>query len=895
MTMKQGCRVLVVLLSLAIARAAAATTPIFLSDTDGVTNTLIFQVNQSTGALTQIVSISPANGEVLGLAAASDNLLYAAAQNGNVLAITVSPPGITVLGNIGANLIGGLAMSSGGILYALDEGSDQLSTIQTSPVGKTVIGQVHVGSPSGPVLDISGGDLAQDASGTWYLWTNSSQDLYTLNVATAVATQLDPGTAGLGAKSGLAIDYQGGGLLYGSSGSLNQLLTLNKTNGVTISGLNFCDPTLGCPTGYDARFGDLASPFNCDDGNICTTDSFVLGTGCVHTNNSAPCNDNLFCNGTDTCSGGTCSHTGDPCPGPDGDNDCEESCDEATDACTADDPNDSACSDGLFCDGTETCSSGTCGSSTGNPCLGHNTGPACNDSCDEGTDTCTASDTSGTSCDDGLFCTVTDTCDGGGSCVGTGDPCPGPDGDTNCAESCNEGANDCTAADADGTLCRADAGECDVAETCLSGACPADSFEPVGTACGDPSNTECTNRDTCDGGGSCQANDETEGTGCGDPSDTACTDPDACNGAGTCLVNHAPTSVVCRAATTGGVCDEVEFCDGAGNCPADGFKPSTVECRADAGECDVAENCTGNSPFCPPNGFEASGTACGDPSDTACDNPDSCDGNNTCLDNLEPSTVECRATTGTCDAAETCDGAGNCPADGVKAAGTPCPSDGNVCTLDECDGASTLCQHPAGNAGTTCRAAAGDCDVAETCNGTSITCPADAFKAAGATCGSPTNTDCTDPDTCNGAGVCLANNAANGTACEDGNACTTGETCTNGACAGGSGTCALDHYKCYQGRDLKNPKFTKTTATTSDQIIANETVELQKVKFVCTPVDKNGEGISDLNAHLTCYQIKAANLSQRPTLEVSTQFQSSKFQAKKGKLLCVPGSRTILP
>jgi len=60
------------------------------------------------------------------------------------------------------------------------------------------------------------------------------------------------------------------------------------------------------------------------------------------------------------------------------------------------------------------------------------------------------------------------------------------------------------------------------------------------------------------------------------------------------------------------------------------------------------------------------------------------------------------------------------------------------------------------------------------------------------------------------------------------------------------------------GRDLKNPKFTKTTATTSDQIIANETVELQKVKFVCTPVDKNGEGISDLNAHLT------ATRSRRP-------------------------------
>ena len=44
------------------------------------------------------------------------------------------------------------------------------------------------------------------------------------------------------------------------------------------------------------------------------------------------------------------------------------------------------------------------------------------------------------------------------------------------------------------TECRADAGECDVAETCDgAGACPADSFEPSGTTCGDPSDTDTQN------------------------------------------------------------------------------------------------------------------------------------------------------------------------------------------------------------------------------------------------------------------------------------------------------------------------------------------------------------------------------------------------------------------
>src|SRR4029077_1101857 len=41
-------------------------------------------------------------------------------------------------------------------------------------------------------------------------------------------------------------------------------------------------------------------------------------------------------------------------------------------------------------------------------------------------------------------------------------------------------------------------------------------------------------------------------------------------------------------------------------------------------------------------------------------------------------------------------------------------------------GVDDACQHAAGNAGTLCRSAAGVCDLAESCDGTSPTCPADA-------------------------------------------------------------------------------------------------------------------------------------------------------------------------
>ena len=48
-------------------------------------------------------------------------------------------------------------------------------------------------------------------------------------------------------------------------------------------------------------------------------------------------------------------HAGNPCPGPDGDGNCAESCNEAADNCTAADPNASACNDGVFCNGVEFC------------------------------------------------------------------------------------------------------------------------------------------------------------------------------------------------------------------------------------------------------------------------------------------------------------------------------------------------------------------------------------------------------------------------------------------------------------------------------------------------------------------------------------------------------------
>jgi cysteine-rich repeat protein len=80
--------------------------------------------------------------------------------------------------------------------------------------------------------------------------------------------------------------------------------------------------------------------------------------------------------------------------------------------------------------------------------------------------------------------------------------------------------------------------------------------------------------------------------------------------------------------------------------------------------------------------------------------------------------------------------------------------------------------------------------VAETCDGSTIGCPADALEPASTVC-RPDAGDCDVAESCTGASAACPADVVepDGTSCDDAQTCTSGDLCVSGACTGESTQC----------------------------------------------------------------------------------------------------------
>ncbi|MGE0824069.1 MAG: S8 family serine peptidase [Candidatus Binatia bacterium] len=109
---------------------------------------------------------------------------------------------------------------------------------------------------------------------------------------------------------------------------------------------------------------------------------------------NADCNDGLYCNGIETCVSGTCQ-AGTPVNCNDVFACTVDSCNETTDACDHI-PNNALCNDGAYCNGAEICNA-TAGCQSGTP-VSCSTGSSCNEATDQCTQAVTCSNLNRRAC-----------------------------------------------------------------------------------------------------------------------------------------------------------------------------------------------------------------------------------------------------------------------------------------------------------------------------------------------------------------------------------------------------------------------------------------------------------------------------------------------------------------
>ncbi|AKU89642.1 hypothetical protein AKJ08_0029 [Vulgatibacter incomptus] len=192
----------------------------------------------------------------------------------------------------------------------------------------------------------------------------------------------------------------------------------------------------------------------------------------------------------------------------------------------------------------------------------------------------------GTACDDGLFCTLNDVCDGEGVCVGTTPNDCGLEPASCQAVACDEDSQTCD------FVAGNEGGSCDSGDLCEVGSCHAGECVGAPKSCAGL-NGACTVGVCNPADGSCEAEPVDAGTSCSLFGLGQC-EFATCNATGTCEAHPVAAGTSCNLPNLGQC--EVATCNAAGACESDA-RPDGSACNSGnpctTGDACVAGSCSG--------------------------------------------------------------------------------------------------------------------------------------------------------------------------------------------------------------------------------------------------------------------------------------------------------------
>ena len=553
----------------------------------------------------------------------------------------------------------------------------------------------------------------------------------------------------------------------------------------------------------------------CSLDNACYN-SGVCASGLCTATTTVTCSDALschtsYCSPEDGClllAGGSCSTcaVASDCPYLP----CKSaSCPAGTCQYTSNNAATAGCNDNLFCNGEETCSQGTCILGVPPSCL--STSSCTVGSCDETSNTCVQTPRPvNSTCTSEDKCALSSRCDGSGNCVvNTRAPCTFTE-PCRVSQGCNALTGGCSSTILpDGTVCvpndpcagpatcqngvcsysttmdcsTLEANFCSESYVCnrQTGLCEGNDYSP--RACSDTS--ACTLGDYCSVSGICMS-------GIYDPCEFTVYDDQcqsvSCDINGACLVSNHVDGDVCSTGMQVGVCSGTDACS-SGACVRN-YSPGTLCNQIDSTGCDAADYCVLGNDYCPTDNKQSDGTACtpteycasaGACSDGACmvSAPRDC------------TSFDSPCTTGVCD-----ENLGACVArlrpnnEACQSPDLPCVEHSG-CYFDSClpysAPASTNCSDD------------NECTSADHCSGVDDTC----VSGSVVTCTPPSANDAPCLSAlCNATtGSCEFQAINEGGPCNaDDNFCTTGDSCQSGVCVAGPGMdCSYLDSPCQRG------------------------------------------------------------------------------------------------